>query len=222
MYWWWVSQFTLPDAGFSPRKNQPSTHKYPSKDTCNRSSPIRQRRVGAGLKQLVDLLTEKGLTVVGAGKFIGMHYFKQFHGLTPTGTQGRPNEEDLTVAKELGRVVLKRGLGSSAMSAIAEVQGTKVPLKFRFTSEQRVLGLLGPSTPDSGKCAKCGACVKACPVGCIDPETLMGKVGCGCLGCGNCQRVCPNAARSQSIRMKWIVKRMATPQSPAAESRFYV
>ena len=178
--------------------------------------------VGAGLKQLVDLLSEKGLTVVGAGEFVGMHYFKQFHGVNPKGTQGRPNEEDLAVAKELGKAVLKRGLGSSAMSAMAEVQGTKVPLKFRFTSEQRVLGLLGPSTPDSGKCIKCGACVKACPVGCIDPETLMGKVGCGCLGCGNCQRVCPNAARSQSIRMKWMVKRMATPQSPAAESRFYV
>jgi len=178
--------------------------------------------VGAGLKQLVDLLSEKGLTVVGAGEFVGMHYFKKFHGVNPKGTQGRPNEEDLAVAKELGKAVLKRGLGSPAMSAMAEVQGTKVPLKFRFTSEQRVLGLLGQSTPDSGKCIKCGACVKACPVGCIDPETLMGKVGCGCLGCGNCQRVCPNAARSQSICLKWMVKRMATPQSQGAESRFYV
>jgi Pyruvate/2-oxoacid:ferredoxin oxidoreductase delta subunit/flavodoxin len=178
--------------------------------------------VGAGLKQLVDLLSEEGLTVVGAGEFVGMHFFKQFHGVNPEGTQGRPNEEDVAVARELGKAVLKRGLGSPAMSAMAEVQGTKVPLKFRFTSEQRVLSLLGPSTVDYSKCTKCGACVKTCPVGCIDPETLMGKAGCGCLGCGNCQRVCPNSARNQSIRMKWMVKRMATPQSPAAESRFYV
>ena len=31
--------------------------------------------VGAGLKQLVDLLSGKGLNVIGAGEFISEHYF---------------------------------------------------------------------------------------------------------------------------------------------------
>jgi ferredoxin len=176
---------------------------------------------GAGLKQLIDLLTEKGLIVVGAGEFVGMHYFKQFHGLNPSGTINRPDGDDLAVARELGVVVFKKGFGG-AMSCLAEFQAVKIPLKFKFTSEERVIGLLGASMPDADKCTKCGACVKACPVGCIDPITLVGKVGCGCLGCGNCQRVCPNKARSQGIRMKWMVKRMAKPRDPAAKSRFYV
>lgn len=170
--------------------------------------------VGAGLKQLIDLLTEKDLIVVGAGEFVGMHYFKQFHGLVASGTLNRPDTEDLAVAKALGMAVLKKGFGGG-MSCLAEVQAVKVPLKFRFTSEERVLDLLGASVPDVRKCTKCGACVKACPVGCIDPETLVGKVGCGCLGCGNCQRVCPNKARSQSFKMQWMVKRMAKPKNPA-------
>jgi ferredoxin/flavodoxin len=177
--------------------------------------------VGAGLKQLVDLLTEKGLIVVGAGEFVGMHYFKQFHGLTPSGTMNRPDADDLAVATALGVAVLKKGFGG-AMSCLAEVQAVKVPLKFKFTSEERVLGLLGASVPDAGKCTRCGACARACPVGCIDPETLVGKVGYGCLGCGNCQRVCPSKARSQSIRMRWMVKRMAKPKNPAAKSWFYM
>jgi Pyruvate/2-oxoacid:ferredoxin oxidoreductase delta subunit/flavodoxin len=178
---------------------------------------------GAGLKQLVDLLSEKGLNVIGAGEFVGQHYFKEFHGLKAEGTEGRPNKEDLAVAAELGTTVLKKGLDRSSILSIAAIRSKKVPFRLKFSGEKRVLGLLGPSTVDSGKCTKCQACVKVCPVGCIDAQTLMGDaLSKNCLGCGNCMRVCPNNARNQTIRMKWLVKRMAKPKNPPGKPIYYV
>jgi Pyruvate/2-oxoacid:ferredoxin oxidoreductase delta subunit len=179
--------------------------------------------VGAGLKQLVDLLSEKGLNVIGAGEFIGQHYFKEFHGLKALGTEGRPNKEDLEVATKLGTYILKKGLGSPSISSVAAIQSAKVPFRLKFSDEKRVLGLLGHSTVDTSKCTKCQACVKACPIGCIDASSLMGDaLSKNCLGCGNCLKVCPNHARSQSIRMKWLVKMMAKPKNPPGKSIYYV
>lgn len=70
---------------------------------------------GVALKQLIALLSKKGLNVVGAGEFVGQHYFKQFHGLTAEGSLDRPNREDLAIARELGRSVLKKGFDSQEM-----------------------------------------------------------------------------------------------------------
>jgi hypothetical protein len=69
------------------------------------------------LKQLVELFSLKGLKVVGAGEFIGQHWFKKFHGLDPKGTVGRPNEDDLAAARELGISTLKKGLDSPTISS---------------------------------------------------------------------------------------------------------
>jgi Pyruvate/2-oxoacid:ferredoxin oxidoreductase delta subunit/flavodoxin len=177
---------------------------------------------GVALKQLVELLSQKGLNVIGAGEFIGQHWFKKFHGFDHKGTLGRPNEDDLAVARELGVSVLKKGFDSSSICSISAIQSAKVPCRLRFTGEQRVLGLLGSSTADQNKCTKCQACVKACPMGCIDAQTLMSSPSeKKCLGCGNCMKVCLKNARSQSIKMKWLVKRMAKPKNPAGVSIYY-
>jgi Pyruvate/2-oxoacid:ferredoxin oxidoreductase delta subunit len=178
--------------------------------------------LGIALKQLIDLLSVNGLNVIGAGEFIGQHYFKQFHGIEAEGTIARPNDTDLAVARELGVALIKKGLDSPCISSMNEVQSARVSLKFKFTSEERVLGLLGSSSVDLSKCIKCQACVKACPVSCIDAKTLMSDASTKiCLGCGNCMRVCPKKARSQSIKMKWMVKRMAKPNNPPKKSTYY-
>ncbi len=159
--------------------------------------------------------------MIGAGEFVGQHWFKQFHGLDVGGTLGHPNDADLAVARELGVSVLKKGLEAS--DTALSIEAAKVPLILRFGGEKRVLGLLGPSTVDQKKCTNCQACVKACPMGCINPKTLTSdpsqKV---CIGCGNCLRVCPNKARNQTIKAKWLVKRMAKPKAPVAKSTYYV
>jgi Pyruvate/2-oxoacid:ferredoxin oxidoreductase delta subunit/flavodoxin len=177
---------------------------------------------GIALKQLVDLLSGKGLAVIGAGEFIGQHWFKTFHGMDPKGAVDRPDAEDLAVARELGAAVLEKGLDSEDISAVDAIQSARLALKFKFTGEKRVLGLLGASTVDPSKCTKCQACVKACPMDCIDPQTLMSDPSeKKCLGCGNCLRVCPNKARSQNIKMKWLVRRMAKPQNVQSRPVYY-
>jgi Pyruvate/2-oxoacid:ferredoxin oxidoreductase delta subunit len=179
---------------------------------------------GVALKQLVELLSRKELNVIGAGEFIGQHWFKKFHGLDPKGALGRPNEDDLTVARELGISVLKKGLNSSSINSIDPIISAKVPFRLRFTGEQRVSGLLGCSSVDLSKCTKCQACVKACPMGIIDAQALLSDSSeKRCLGCGNCMKVCPNNARSQSIKIKWLlVKKMAKPKLPAGVSAYYI
>ncbi len=178
---------------------------------------------GIALRELIDLLFEKGLSVTGAGEFIGQHYFKQFHGLNADGTLGRPNKEDLEVARELGISVLKKRFDCRGTLSLAAKQPAEISLKLKLVNEKRVLGLLRPSTVDPTKCTRCQACVKACPVGCIDAQTLMSNVSkTNCLGCGNCMRVCPNKARSQGIKMKWLVRRMAKPKNPQAKPTYCV
>jgi ferredoxin len=49
-------------------------------------------------------------------------------------------------------------------------------------------------------CNACGACVRKCPVGAIQPDTL--KINeYKCLRCYACVKVCPKAARTAGLRL---------------------
>lgn len=43
-------------------------------------------------------------------------------------------------------------------------------------------------------CVGCGLCVKDCVAGAIHIEDGKAKVGVGCIACGHCEAICPNAA----------------------------
>ncbi len=179
--------------------------------------------VGIALKQLVNLISEKGFKVIGAGEFIGEHFFKEYHGMDAKSTIGRPDERDLAVAKEFGLAVRQKGLSGSDISSLESIQSAKIPFKLKFTKEKRVLNLLGTSAAESDKCTKCQACVNACPMGCIDNETLMSvnSLEKYCIGCGNCWRICPNEARSQTFRMKWLAKIIGAPKKKRGSPVYY-
>jgi len=164
--------------------------------------------LGTGLKQLVNLMAKTGFNVVGAGAFIGEHSNKKYMGAGAGETEGRPDEADLVVAKEFGASVRQKWLNGSDISSIKDIQSAKVPFKFKFYDEKSFRRFLGPIEVDANKCSKCNVCVNVCPVGCVDDQTFL-KIDAhakNCIGCAACLKACPEAARTQVVKLKWLVK----------------
>lgn len=58
--------------------------------------------------------------------------------------------------------------------------------------EKELEKVTGGVTISQSKCTKCGACARACPVGCIYPgESSYNIDQSRCIGCGTCADVCP-------------------------------
>lgn len=166
--------------------------------------------LGIGLKQLVNLMAKNGFNLVGAGAFIGEHSLKKYRFATAGQTAGRPDEEDLAVAKEFGASVRLKGLNGSDISSMKSMQSAKLPFKFKLANEKSSKRFRGPIEVDASKCSKCKACVEVCPVGCIDNQTFL-KIASqaeNCIGCAACLKVCPEAARTQLMKLKWLAKLM--------------
>ena len=121
----------------------------------------------------------------------------------PSGCPNRAVKED-EVASELTRVLAGKDLKGFLKKKVA--QPLKLHHEFRVTvadcpnccSRPQIcdIGLVGASTPKITRelCARCGACVEACPDGAVRlddgmeaPEIDFSR----CLACGKCVRACP-------------------------------
>ena len=134
------------------------------------------------LRELVLLLEDNGFQIAGGAAFAGRHAFSDKVG------QGRPDGEDFAqMANFAGKAAEK--LAGDALPALemdrGEIGPYYTPLKADGTPAKF---LKAKPLTDWGKCSRCGACARACPMGSIDRET-MEAVGL-CVKCQACVRKC--------------------------------
>ena len=175
--------------------------------------------MGIGLKQLVNLLSEKGYKVIGAGGFIGEHTLSKTHGGDTPYSVGRPNDADMAVAKEFAAAVLKKGINGSDISSMEAIQAPKLSGMLARSDERGIKSFMGPFELDQNKCNKCKICVKTCPVNCIDDTIKFNTEN--CIYCANCIKVCPTGAISQKNKHMWLLKLMLRPDKVYNKPVFY-
>lgn len=125
---------------------------------------------------------------IAAAAFIGEHSFSKILGA------GRPKQQDLETAKQLGEDIAK---------AFANDERGKLHLPgnvpYRFFSAVDDQGKpfdirkVKPKT-DTNRCLTCGLCAEICPMAAINPDDLT-EVNGICIKCNACVKRCPNAAK---------------------------
>lgn len=138
------------------------------------------REFDDALLELRDIAVEQSFRVVAAAAFIGEHSFSTVE--APTG-HGRPDQNDLKIATDLGKSVMQK-LSSDQVNPEIQVPG-KTPYKDGMPNL--------PFAPvvDNENCTECEECIAVCPTGSI---SLNGKIQINaepCIFCCACVKACP-------------------------------
>ncbi len=159
---------------------------------------------GLALKQLEDLTTAKGFLVAAAGAFIGEHSFT--HHALPI-APGRPDEQDLRVAKKFGRDIREKldQIESPDNFPTLDLPG-KMPFFVRLLPKSFPRWFTRTPVFDTTVCTNCGVCAKACPTGALAPDTLDINEK-ACRRCFACVKMCPAGAREIRLKKGLIVRK---------------
>lgn len=147
------------------------------------------------LIELKDLIVDQGFRGLAGAAFVGEHSYTALVGA------GRPDAEDLAMAKTFG---LKSIEQLEAMLADTD----HITVSGNATYKSR--GVLPPMAPvTSDACTSCGICAAFCPVSAID-HTDFSKIETDkCIRCCSCIRKCPeNAKRFQHESILQITNRL--------------
>lgn len=148
---------------------------------------------GLALWQMATALNQKGYTVVGAAKVLGLHAM-MWQESDPVGV-GRPNSVDDDQV-------------TAWVHAMADAGSTPLSLDdLRYQAEAFEKSALEridkpwaiiPKNVDAKACTECGTCESVCPVGAItlDPQPVFSDT---CFDCFNCIRECPEEAISPAM-----------------------
>lgn len=129
------------------------------------------------LLELTDLLDSQGFVVIAAGAFIGEH------SSTELLATNRPNENDLSIARDFG-VEISKIEGNSKV---------QVPGNYPYVQKESLLPPLSPVT--NANCIQCKLCARTCPTSAIDIEDCKITIVEKCIKCCSCIRKCPQKAK---------------------------
>lgn len=162
---------------------------------------------GITLNELYSITKNSGFNVIGAGSFIGEHSFSTEE--TPI-AKSRPNNEDLNKAEEFGRNIIKKIQKINTIRDISlEIPQGKVPLMAKILPKNSAKIFAKIPFADMSICSHCCICVKLCPMGAIDKDTLAINESL-CLHCYCCVKSCPKKARKIIYKPKFIVSKILT------------
>ncbi|MBU3132328.1 EFR1 family ferrodoxin [Clostridium gasigenes] len=139
------------------------------------------------LLELKNTFEENGFIGVGATAFVGEHSYTELLG------SGRPNKEDLEIAKKFGyRVKIK----IDSIKDISEIGNLNVPGNYPYVVKVSKMKPMAPET--NYNCIDCGICANACPTNAISKQNsrLVDKER--CIKCCRCIRNCPVSAKEMT------------------------
>lgn len=147
------------------------------------------RNYDDALIELRDILEANEFTVIAAGAFIGEHSFSK------TLAKNRPDEQDMSVAKNFADKICKKLIIEDRFFSI-DVKGNKPYRNYYMPKDKEGnptdIRKVIPKTNDN--CTSCKLCVSVCPMGSIDINDVS-KLNGICIKCGACIKKCPVGAK---------------------------
>lgn len=150
---------------------------------------------GAAFKQFQKLAHDNGSVLTGTGAFVARHSYS-----TPEAPicHERPDFSDLREMELFGKKVREK-VESNDLCTVNLPFSLFPQFLESFPNYSSLLAVKKPVI--TGECAECGACVRVCPCGAINPKTLK-ITNAKCSRCFACVKVCNTNARRGELRIK--------------------
>ena len=152
--------------------------------SCSAVVVYGNRDYGVALKNMVEILSERNFSVIGAGAFIGRHSYAD---IVPMAI-GRPDTSDDEKADEFGGQLSK---------TTTPIRIGDIPFTIdKFSKSDSYSSM--PPVYSKKRCTQCGKCAKVCPVGILaDNGTFRSNdLKKKCIGCTACVTICNDGGRS--------------------------
>ena len=140
------------------------------------------------LAELVSVLTENGFVTVSAAALVGEHAFTDKLG------GGRPGVTDIWELRDFARKTADTLSVSADFSPVRVPGDPAAPYYVPKGADGLPAKFLKAKPKINARCDNCGACVRLCPMGAIDPRDVSSVPG-TCIKCQACVTRCTRRAR---------------------------